>query len=35
MRLRLIVYSQAEYWYASTNKGYIMTYKDYDDDIAV
>ena len=38
MRLRVIAYSQAEYWYASTNKGYIRTYKDYsiakDDDIA-
>ena len=29
MRLRVIGYSQAEYWYPSTNKGYIMTYKDY------
>ena len=38
MRLRVFVYSQAEYWYASTNKGYTMTYKDYsiakDDNIA-
>ena len=38
MRLSVIAYSQAEYCYASTNKGYIMTYKDYsiakDDDIA-
>ena len=38
MRLRVIAYSQAEYWYTSTNKGYIMTCKDYsiakDDDIA-
>ena len=38
MRLRDFVYSQAEYWYASTNKGYTMTYKDYsiakDDNIA-
>ena len=38
MRLRVIAYSQSEYWYANTNKGYIMTYKDYsiakDDDIA-
>ena len=37
MRLRVIVYSQAEYWYTSTNKGYITTSKDYsitkDDDI--
>ena len=38
MRLRVIAYSQAEYWYTSTNKGFKMTYKDYsiarDDDIA-
>ena len=38
MRLRVIAYLHAEYWYTSTNKGYIMTYKDYsiaiDDDIA-
>ena len=38
MRLRAVAYSQAEYWYTSTNKGYVMTYKDYsiakDDDIA-
>ena len=38
MRLRVVAYSQAEYWYTSTNKGYIMTYKDYsiakDGDIA-
>ena len=38
MKLRVIAYSQAEYWYTSTSKGYIMTYKDYsiakDDDIA-
>ena len=38
MRLRVTAYSQAEYWYTSTNKGYIMTCKDYsiakDDDIA-
>ena len=38
MRLTVIAYSQAEYWYTSTNKGYRMTYKDYsiakDDDIA-
>ena len=38
MRLRVIVYSQAEYWYNSINEGYIMTYKDYsitkDDDMA-
>ena len=29
MRLRLVAYSQAEYWYAFSNKGYIMTYKNY------
>ena len=29
MRLRVIAYSQSEYWYTSTNKGYIMTCKDY------
>ena len=38
MRLRVIAYSQDEYWYTSTNKNYIMTYKDYsiakDDEIA-
>ena len=38
MRLRVIAYSQTEHWYTRTNKGYIMTYKDYsigrDDDIA-
>ena len=38
MRLRIVACSQGEYWYTSTNKGYIMTYKDYsiakDHDIA-
>ena len=38
MRLKVIAYSQTEYWYNSTSKGYIMTYRDYsiakDDDIA-
>ena len=38
MRLRIVAYSQAEYWYTSTNKGYIMTRKGYsiakDEDIA-
>ena len=29
MRLRIVGYSQGEYWYAHTNKGYIMTYKNY------
>ena len=38
MRLTVIAYSHAEYWYTIINKGYIKTYKDYsiakDDDIA-
>ena len=38
MRLRVIAYYQAEYWYTSSNKGYRVTYKDSsiakDDDIA-
>ena len=29
MRLKIAAYSQSEYWYANTNKGYIMTYKDH------
>ena len=29
MRLRIVGYSQAEYWYTLSNKGYIMTYKNY------
>ena len=29
MRLRTAAYSQSDYWYDNTNKGYIMTYKDY------
>ena len=29
MTLRITGFSQAEYWYASSNKGYIMTYKNY------
>ena len=29
MRLRIARFSQSEYWYAFSNKGYIMTYKDY------
>ena len=29
MRLRITGFSQAEYWYASSNKGCIMTYKNY------
>ena len=29
MRLRVIGYSQAEYWYTLSNKGHTMTYKNY------
>ena len=29
MRLRITGFSQAEYWYTFSNKGYIMTYKNY------
>ena len=29
MRLRIVGYSQDEYWYALSNKGYIITYKNY------
>ena len=29
MRLREIAHSQAEYWHASTNKRYIVSYKEY------
>ena len=29
LRLRVVGYSQGEYWYAHTNKGYIMAYKNY------
>ena len=29
MRLKVVIYSQAEYWYTSTNKDYIITYKKY------
>ena len=29
MRLRVVGFSQGEYWYAYTNKGYIMTYQNY------
>ena len=28
-KLRLTWFSQAEYWYASSNKGYIISYKNY------
>ena len=27
--MRVIDYSQVEYWYTSTNKCFIMTYKNY------
>ena len=29
LRLRITDYSQAEYWYLLSNKGYIMSYKNY------
>ena len=29
MRLQITGSSQSEYWYAFSNKGYIMTYKNY------
>ena len=29
MRLRTVGYSQAEYWLAFSNKGYIMPYQSY------
>ena len=29
LRLRITGYSQAEYWYLLSNKGYIMSYKNY------
>ena len=29
MRLRIFGYSQAEYWLAFSNKGYIMSYQNY------
>ena len=29
LRLRITRYSQAEYWYLLSNKGYIMSYKNY------
>ena len=28
LRLRITGYSQAEYWYLFSNKGYIMSYKN-------
>ena len=30
MKLRITGFSKAEYWHALSNKGYIMTYKNYD-----
>ena len=29
LRYRITAWSQGEYWYALSNKGYIMTYKNY------
>ena len=29
MRLRIVGYLQAEYWLAFSNKGYIMSYQNY------
>ena len=29
LRLRVIYFSQAEYWYLLSSKGYIMSYKNY------
>ena len=29
MRLRITGFSQADYWYVFSNKGYTMTYKNY------
>ena len=29
MRLRITGFSQSGYWYAFSNKGYIITYKNY------
>ena len=29
LRLPIIGYSQGEYWYLLSNKGYIMSFKDY------
>ena len=38
MRLKVLAYSQAEYWYAITNRGKVFNYKNYtikkDEDIA-
>ena len=29
LRYRITAWSQGEYWYALSNKGYVMTYKNY------
>ena len=29
LRLRITGFQQAEYWYLLSNKGYIMSYKNY------
>ena len=29
LRLRITGYSQGEYWYLLSNKGYIMSFKNY------
>ena len=29
LRLRLVGYSQGEYWYLLSNKGYVMSLKNY------
>ena len=29
LRLRITVFSQVEYWYLLSNKGYVMSYKHY------
>ena len=29
LRMRIVGYSQGEYWYAFTKKGYVMSYKNY------
>ena len=29
LHLRIVGYSQGEYWYAYSSKGYMMVYKDY------
>ena len=29
LRLQIVGYSQGEYWYLLSNKGYIMSFKNY------